>query len=555
MRFTRITYTILGLPAIMLCMVGAYLPFVDSPAVFDDFYAITQFGAYDYALNFFSTTPRVFPYFTIGFFHVLSDGDLVWNRWFGIGLHALVLVALYRFMLRALRMAAGSTGAEAKAALLVCAWVALNPVSVYAHGYLIQRTIVMATLFMLVSATLYLRAQESGRNADIVSAALTGVLAMFCKEHAVMTPVAVVLLTPLVCHWNRASLRRAVAYFLLCLPAMGWIVSLRGRSFVGSSYEIYAGQVMSQFSLPSPFDFSGGEWAMSIATQLLCFWRYLFLWFVPNPQWLSADLRIDFSSQWTGAGGWLALLASVAVLTGAAVIYCRRQGRGAAGAGAAALLFAAVPFVVELSAVRVQEPFVLYRSYLWMPAYALLMGLLLVYADGRLSSGCVGFKHGFWAVLILACAVLFPLAQDRLRSFGSENNLWMDAEAKLPRPDVAGADRIYYNLANEAGKQRNYERALELSQRVIRQNPQASHGYMALGTSLMALKRLDEAYEAYEIALAHNPPDAFRGYLRFKQCGVLEAQGKKTAVIACLKESVSMGYERAGVFLQLMGIE
>jgi len=206
--------------------------------------------------------------------------------------------------------------------------------------------------------------------------------------------------------------------------------------------------------------------------------------------------------------------------------------------------------------VRVQEPFVLYRSYLWMPAYALLLAVALVSIDSGLVRRPVGMHRKlFWVIMVAACCLLFPAAQDRLRSFSSEQALWQDALEKLPHRAVAGADRIYYNLAGEAFKRREYAEALRLSDLVIAQNPAAFQGYLARGTSLLALARGDEAMRAFDDAEAHQPPKEFLGYIEFKRCGVIDARGDRAGVVACLRRSARLGYEMARFRLKLAGLD
>jgi tetratricopeptide (TPR) repeat protein len=270
---------------------------------------------------------------------------------------------------------------------------------------------------------------------------------------------------------------------------------------------------------------------------------------------MSADLRIDFVALWSGWLAFAGVFASLAVLLGAAVYWLRSSGRGKVGQLSAVLLFAAIPFFVELSVVRVQEPFVLYRSYLWMPAYALLLCFALVCVDTWLSRRGVLPRRVFWGALLLAGAALFPLAQDRLRSFSSEENLWQDALLKLPSPEVPGADRIYYNLAGEAYRRKDFAGALRFSERVIAQNPRVFQGYLARGTSLLALGEFDAALRAFDEVKAHQPPPEFLGYIEFKRCGVFAARGEHDATIACLKRSLGMGYEMARIHLKMAGVE
>lgn len=544
---------------LMLCLIGSLLAaiygqFDASPPVFDDHNIITNLAAYSYAQAPFSLTTRNFPYFSIGFLQVLSGGDLTWNRWCNIAFFGLTIAALYFFLLRALSRFAAKNMQELRwAALCICLWFALNPVAVYAVGYLIQRTILLATLFSILAVNLYLRSQQQERNADLLSAALLGGLAMMCKEHAVLLPVAAIALTPLVRDWDRRVALRAGAFVMLLTPICYWTISHRG-DVVGTNYEIYAGEVLIQMVLPPVFDFPGGAWAMSIATQLALFLKYALLWVFPNPDFLSADIRVDFPALWRGVLGGVGVVSVLVLGSAALVVMFRKNDSPMARLSAAAFLYAAVLYGVELSVVRVQEPFVLYRSFLWAPAYALLLaGLLLLCSRWLQARNRVGWM-AFRVVVPLACLALIPWTQDRLQTFSSEEALWQDALRKLTVTDVAGADRIYYNLAGEAYKAKRYGEALEFSERVIAQNPRAFQGYLAKGTSLLALADIDGASRAFDEASAHQPPPEFLGYIEFKRCLVLEAQRNAEAVPACLRRSAKMGYSGAEFRLKMMGL-
>ena len=540
---------------VVVVIVFCYRMGFESPVVFDDHNILTNMVYFDHAMAFDYRMTRELPYFSIGLLHILSGGDLVWNRMANVALHALVALALYCFIKRALS-GRSDRGYETKEVAAVCMalWFAFNPVAVYGTGYLIQRSIVMATLFGLVSATLYLRAHQENRTADVFSAALLGALAMMSKEHAVFLPLGIAILTPLVVDWDRQAVQRGVAFLALSLPCMVWAILHRGTGVVGASYEHYAADVLTQISLPGFAGSQPGVWLMSIATQCLLFWKYLVLWWLPNPVWMSADMRVDFDALWGGWFGPLGVLMSFAVFV-LAVWAWWRSGRGTFGGQlATALLYVLVLFCVEFSVVRVQEPFVLYRSFLWMPGYALMLALLLVRADQWVATKGIIWRRLLWGIVVVACFGLVPLAQDRLRSFSSEEALWRDAEVKLLRPDVAGADRIYYNLAGEAFKRKDYATALEYSDKVIRQNPKAFHGYLARGTSLLAQRNTEAALVAFDAADEHNPPPEFRGYIEFKRCGVYSVRGEKDEAIACLRRSAKMGYEMAKFQLRMAGL-
>lgn len=549
-RFASIVFLFL----LCLATVGLYVPFVSNAVVFDDHNIFSNLAVFDLGLGFSLSQTRSLPYFLIGFVHVLSGADLVWNRYAGIALHCLVSIALFCFLNRALARVCRDDATRQRVASLACLWMALNPVAVYANGYLIQRTIVLATLFGLISATLYLRAQQHERNVDLLSAAALAFLSAMSKEHAVLLPAATIMLTPLVTDWNRRSLWRAAGYFLLTLPGAVWAVLHRHGGSEVVNVEVFASEVLTQLARPEYLNSSFGLWLMSAGTQLVLFWKYLFLWLVPNPAWMSADLRVDFESHWSGWYGMAVAALSLVALCGAGAYWLYRRGRGWGGGFAAALLFAAMPLAIELTAMRIQEPFVLYRSFLWMPAYALVFALLLGWGSEWVARQGVVAGRVFWAVALAGALVLFPLAQDRLRSFSSEEALWQDALDKLPRPDVPGADRIYYNLAGEAYKRKDYAAALRWSDKVVAQNPQAFQGYLARGTSLLALGEVDAAEQSFDKAGKHSPPRNFVGYLEFKRCAVAEARGQREETISCLRRSAKLGYEMAGFRLRMAGI-
>ncbi len=135
-----------------------YLPFLGNSIVFDDHSIFTGVWIYDYALVPFSLEPRRFPYFTLGFVHVLT-GSIEVNRIVSLVLH--VCCAYLVCMLTGLfaKDATQISGCADKSSensqyshriqiiSVVCAlWFALNPVAVYGAAYLAQRSILFATL-------------------------------------------------------------------------------------------------------------------------------------------------------------------------------------------------------------------------------------------------------------------------------------------------------------------------------------------------------------------------------------------------------------------------
>lgn len=553
---TRLRYKLLPrllLGFLLIAVATVYAQFVSSALVFDDHNVATAAASGAFALGPFPLAPRSIPYFSIAFLNVVSADNIAWNRWFNIGLLICTTLALAAFLKRAFNRldAEGVSDYTATITVCTCAWFVFNPISAYGVAYLAQRTILMATLFSLVSATLYLRAQSENRSVDLLSAGLCACLAMLCKEHALLLPFAIAALTPLAKEWNRITIRRCATFIVLLLPMCWWVVSNRAPE-AGSTYEVYSGDILSQFSLPAPYSDIGGAWGMSIATQLGLFLRYLGSWLWPNPAYLSADLRIDFDEYWSGPIGYILALISISLVAIAFLHITRKTAKPQLRLLSSGIAYTAILFMVELSVVRVQEPFVLYRSFLWMPGYALIFSGLLAIVVQKINLWNKKAATTSLILLPLLPLAMIPWTVDRLHSLESEESVWRDALLKLPKSSTPGADRIYYNLAGEAYKRKDYSAALDFSQRVVRQSPGAFQGHLALGTSLIALGKFDEAERAFDKADSLPKPEMFNGYIQFKRCILLELKGSQSGEVTdCLEKSANMGYSQAKMILQL----
>jgi len=200
--------------------------------------------------------------------------------------------------------------------------------------------------------------------------------------------------------------------------------------------------------------------------------------------------------------GWhtLGLIAFLAYFC-AAVWLLLKQGR--MGLLGFALLFPWILFLTEFSTVRIQEPFVLYRSYLWIPG--LFAALPVVF--GRIAP-----KMAF-ILLGAVCLLLIPLTLNRLNTFSSTLLLWDDAEKLVHnKPNVFGTERIYFNRGNELGQLRRYDEAIADFSKAIAANP-FDFMYGNRGTAYYFLGKYQEALRDYDRAIALNPdnPNSYDG--------------------------------------------
>ena len=457
-----------GLIAGLAC--GLYWPFLGSPRVFDDWVFFSGQDFSYYATHPFGLELRLPPYFSLAITEV-EIGGMVAHRIVSLAFHIACALAIYKLIYDLLRLpakrpeSASETNAAAWA-FIGAALFAIHPVAVYGAGYLVQRTIVFATLFSLLSIVLFVRGLTRASHADAITAGLMYSIAVLSKEHSVLLPAAAVLTVALVRTERRFAVRHAALYLSTCVPAAIYVTLLR-RWLIGEAYEPdYSGvaiQLEGVFGHAMP-DFS---WSLSAVTQAGLFFKYLALWLWPDTQAMSIDVRVDFFQTWST--GWVILKVSAFVGFGVlGVMLLRRGGRiGIAGFG---MLFTWIMFLTEFSTARFQEPFVLYRSYLWAP------GVLIAVA-ATLSA----FPRAAMAASVLAIPLLLYQAHDRLVTFSSSFLLWEDAVAKLPQRPVPWGSRTLYMMAREYAYGGQPQKAIEIAEKCMAQYPDTIHCHYSRG--------------------------------------------------------------------------
>jgi tetratricopeptide (TPR) repeat protein len=335
---------------------------------------------------------------------------------------ALALFAFCRNLLGLRRPASGGAPREA-IAFAAAAVFALHPVTVYAVGYVAQRTIVMATLFSVLSLNTWLLGLTTSRRRWFVASVVLYGLAILCKEHAVMLPALAAALT-LAMRSEARELRVPVIAALAAGVLITVLVVLGARVTIGTAYEPDVAQVMGT---------PGADllWR-SVLTQALLFFRYGLIWCLPLPAWMSVDLRWPLAPSSFDPAGLAALLAFAVY---GAVALRLVFARGQPALVGFALLWPWLLYFTEFAVVRAQEPFVLYRSYLWAPGLVILAAM----AFGRLPARALG-----WSALAV-CLALSLVMRERLSTFASDLALWDDAVRKLPADPAPFADRAISN--------------------------------------------------------------------------------------------------------------
>jgi tetratricopeptide (TPR) repeat protein len=245
---------------------------------------------------------------------------------------------------------------------------------------------------------------------------------------------------------------------------------------------------------------------------------------------MSVDMREPFATGWMA---WPQVLGIPCfILYGAAALWLLLQ-RGKRGLLGFAMLFPWLMFATELSTVRIQEPFVLYRSYLWAPGIFSALPLLFGHLPARRI-----------VIYALSVAVLLaPLAWNRLTSLSHPLLLWDDAASLLQgRPYLPGFERIYFNRGHafyQAGMQ---QRAIEDYNRVIAQQPDFSYAYNDRGVIYYERKQLQDALNDFNKSIQLKPDFANPYHGRAL---ILEALHSETAAQQDFVRSCQLGRQAA----------
>ncbi|CAN5878697.1 hypothetical protein BH11PSE12_BH11PSE12_24890 [soil metagenome] len=484
-------------PVIILFAVSLlYGWFLNSPIQFDDFNNFMPGAPGKFPANL-GVHPRHLTYVTLILSWDLFGTGIVSLRVTSLLMHAGVAIALF-FFLRQIQQVMKFEIVDNSAvflSLLAALVFALHPVAVYGAAYLIQRTIVMATLFSILSWWFFLRGLEKGMRAWLWAGVAMYALAVLCKEHAVMVPAINAVLA--IWWWRTQIVREKftllmqrlglvlVSYFLITL----WVV-LQPRETFGSVYELDALDMLR--SIPQ-----WAAWPLSVITQGTLFFKYLVLWILPNPVFMSVDMRETFT---TSFAMWPQLLGFIVFLIWpcfAGYLVWKGGRRGLLGF---AMLAPWLLFATELTTVRVQEVFVLYRSYLWVPPAFCVILLLQPLLKIRTIS----------MLLLIVPIILFPLSWDRLKTFSHPLLLWDDAMRLIEiRHDLDGLTRIYYNRGMAWHALKRFDLAIADYTVAINSRKNIPTIYVNRGSALLELKRYKEALTDFDFALTINPKDAF----------------------------------------------
>ncbi len=542
-------YDLIWLLVVLAALLAIYLPGLGNGLVFDDAYLTDGlFSDYRYLSAW---RVRMLSYGSfVGLQSIFGEG---WwkQRLANLAIHACVVVALwslYREILRAI-VAQPAADASPPAAAPVpfekspalgfaIGFFALNPVAVYSVGYLIQRSILLATLFVATGLWLFARAISAKKPWLFAASFGCYLLAMVSKETAVSAPLAAIPLYILIARPGGKRIASLAGVGAGIVAVAGYILWRWYGDILFKPFDEYSHVYLAQLKALDP-DVEKNAFGLSVINQSWLFFQYGLRWIFPFSGWLSINLRPAFPVAWLSFPQILGVVGYLGTLAGGFYLLLRyRDWRALV---AISFLFAALLFSTEFATVWVQDPFVLYRSYLWAIG---IPGLVFFLAHGTpprvlLAVGLVVGSLFAWQGL------------DRVFSMETAESVWTDAIEKLPRdPRSVGRWFPYVNRGVARVERDDFQLALrdfEISaalgdqglgrfnlgavylatgkpvQAIAAFDRAEKEGYSLYnlpfqrGMALMALGKPADAYRQFEVTAKMSPPSPTRELLWLQQ--------------------------------------
>ncbi len=480
---------------IPLAVLLLYLPYIDNPLVFDDLYFFLPGNPERYVEEGFKLRARWLSYYSHALTFVWFGDAVRWQRLGNLAINAGCGLLLYGFILRLLEDLA-STGTDdfkfRLAALTAALFFVLHPATVFSTGYLIQRTTLLATLFSISTWWFFWYGLHSGARWSLCASVPAFALAALSKEHCVMAPAVSTALLLLHARNPKKPWKETIGpttyISLACQFLISSLLLAQAARLLGTPYELAAQQMLEAAGQSD----TQASHMLSALTQSGLFFKYLLIWALPLSSHMAVDMREPFLSTPLTAVDVAPTLAFSAIpFIGAYLIY--RGGKaGLVGIGLTSpwLLFA-----TELSTIRIQEVFVLYRSYLWIPPLLLIPALGLLQLRARTIGG----------IAALSSTILFIGSIDLLESFRQPIFLWDDAvrlvENRREKSGITGIERLYHNRGlalSTAGMEKN---AIDDFSTAISIRPSYAHAYSDRGSSRLKLGSDEEALRDFDAAL------------------------------------------------------
>lgn len=501
------TWDLVFLTGLWLAIGLLYMPALNDAVLFDDA-QIIRGGAL--RSDLLTSAPRFVTNLSYVLVDFVFDKSTVAQKVCNLALHGIAVALLYFLTLTLLEIAPKSgtvdtegAGQAGRAALRIAIVLfALNPSAVYATAYMVQRSIILATIFTVLMLVFFLSGLKKGNKLHFAGSAVFYGLAVLSKELSVMA----IFIPPLVYIAVRAPSPKRVGVVMGgTLLAAGLVASAFLRQYNISLLVPYEPAAMQYLSLAGllPTDNPIHVFSLHLLNQLNLFFAYGLLWIFPHPDWMSIDLQPVFPTIGTTWRYIPLSLCFLVLFTCAARLLFQPSAK--TRLAALLVLIPMVLFQTEFWIIRVQEPFAIYRSYLWAISLPGLMALAFGYFNKR-------------QLLVASTALVVwqtGVAMTRVQTFTNDLAIWSDAIAKsnaTPYFRGFGLWRQYINRGSAYLNRGDVRHALQDFHRADNLGALHGVGQYNIGVVLHMLGSHREALHALQKAESINKRDPLLQY-------------------------------------------
>lgn len=526
--------------SLVIVVLAIYLPFLGNQFIFDDLVFFNH-TIEDYKNSSSSFSPRSITYASLTWTWSLF-GDLPHaHRLLNLFLHTTCVLLLFCWLRQLILLT--WTAEKLNNDILSLKWgawlgalfFASTPVATYAVGYLLQRSILLATVFTLAMQVSYLSGlidkEKIAQRRGLALSVLFFLLAVLSKEHSVMAPL-IVLATTVIIRTKVMADNLTLWATWMGYVAVALYITWSVKGVTGVIYELDAPQLLKNLEINN--NHVSNLHFLSAITQAGLFFKYIFLWLLPNPAWMSIDMREQFFQSTT----LQALVSAIGFMVYGLIALWLLLKQGQIKLVGLALLYPWLFFLVEFSTVRVQEPFVLYRSYLWFPGMMLLFVFVLRIFPNR--------KYVVLTLFLLILAIV-PMSWNRLWVLADNYRLWNDAALLLRSENTSGAARIYYNRGNAELNAHKWKEAITDYQRSITLNPSIAQTHKNIAVAYFGLQNYREAIKEFDYAIELKS-DYAEAY--FGKAITLKRLKKDSEAQVNIRKSCEHGYASACFLIQ-----
>lgn len=487
-----------------------YAQILDNPITFDTAQTFNDQVLSEYfdQVTWYSLLEaRRFSSFTFGLFYKVIGTDWFWHHLLNLLIHCANVVLVFKLLSLVLQKIINdqendhSDLHKSWYAFIGALVFAVNPLSIYATAYLIQRSSLFMVMFTLLGLLSYFHGVIKQQKRYLVCTVLCYYMAHQSKEHVVMFPAVLLCFHYLIEPFKIKDFLKKYSLVYLALAFVGMIFVFKMSRILGEVYEPHGDAMIESANLKGAVLSEKSAYPLSLITQMNMFFRYIYLWVVPDWRNIYIDIHLPFVMKFVSFPETIFVIAFV--LYPFFCIWLMTRSKvliRMAGFGLSAVWLYSMP---EFSVVRLSEQFVLYRAYLWMSLTAFIWPMLML-----IQTRSKFIFWGKWAGVLCYLILISAVCLNRLDTFDSDILLWRDNVEKMKNIDVTAmykGYRPYNNLAFAMTSAGQIEQSIPYYYQALQINPKYVKARSNLGAVLTNRGRFQEAIEHFKKAIELDP--------------------------------------------------